>query len=103
LKSSLRELKRQISQRRREPAWNFSKIAYRAVLADQVRQELVGELTAMRRRWREIQELLEKWQAAAAKLKPPRRRKYPPENMMFPSKINFHHLGAERSDGKASR
>ena len=75
LKSSLREIKRQITQWRREPAWNFSNRTDHAALAEQVRRELTGELMAMRRRWMETQELIAKWKAAAEKLKSPRRRK----------------------------
>src|ERR1019366_1675929 len=53
LKSSLREIKRQITQRRCEPAWNFSGRTDHAVMADQVRRELTGELMRMRRQWLE--------------------------------------------------
>ena len=83
LKSSLREIKRQITQRRREPAWNFSNRTDHAVMADRVRRELTGELMAMRRRWSETQELIAQWKAAAEKLKPARRRKAPPPNLEF--------------------
>jgi hypothetical protein len=82
LKSSLREIKRQITQRRREPAWNFSNRTDHAVMADRVRLELTGELNAMRRQWRETQELIAKWKAAAERIKP-RRRKSPPPNPEF--------------------
>ncbi len=78
LKSSLREIKRQITQRRREPAWNFSSRTDHAVMAEQVRRELTGELMAMRRRWMDTQEIIAKWKAAAEKLKPSRRRKASP-------------------------
>ncbi len=77
LKSSLREIKRQITQRRREPAWNFSGRTDHAAMAEQVRRELTGELMMMRRRWMDTQEMIAKWKAAAEKLKP-RRRKAPP-------------------------
>ena len=79
LKSSLQEMKRQISQRRREPAWKFSERADHAVMAGQMRRELMGELMAMRRRWMDTQEVIAKWKAAAARLKPARGRKRPPE------------------------
>jgi hypothetical protein len=82
LKSSLREIKRQITQRRREPAWNFSGRTDHAVMADRVRRELTGELNAMRRQWRETQELIAKWKLAAERIKP-RRRKSPPANPEF--------------------
>ena len=75
LKSSLREIKRQITQRRREPAWNFSGRTDHTALAEQVRRELMGELMMMRRRWMDTQELIAKWKAAAERLKPSRRRK----------------------------
>jgi phage shock protein A len=83
LKSSLREIKRQITQRRREPAWNFSGRTDHAAMAEQVRRELTGELMAMRRRWTETQELIANWKAAAERIKPPRRRKSPPSNREF--------------------
>jgi len=83
LKSSLREIKRQITQRRREPAWNFSGRTDQAAMADQVRRELTGELMAMRRRWMDTQELIAKWKAAAERIKPPRRWKSPPSNTEF--------------------
>ena len=78
LKSSLREIKRQITQRRREPAWNFSGRTDHAARADQVGRELRGELMSMRRRWMDTQELIAKWKAAAEKLKPRGRRKAGP-------------------------
>lgn len=84
LRSSLREIKRQIAQRRREPAWNFSNRTDHAVLAEQVRRELMGELRVIRRRWMHTQELIAEWKAAAAKLKSPRRRKAKPQNPEFP-------------------
>ena len=80
LKSSLREIKRQITHRRREPAWNFSGRTDHAAMADQVRRELTGELMAMRRRWLDTQELIANWKAAAERLKPSRRQKSPPLN-----------------------
>jgi hypothetical protein len=83
LKSSLREIKRQITQRRREPAWNFSNRTDHAAMADQVRRELTGEMMAMRRRWMDAQELITRWKAAAEKLKPSRRRKAPPPEPEF--------------------
>ena len=74
LRSSLREIKRQITQRRREPAWNFSKRTDHAAMADQVGRELRGELMAMKQRWMDTQEVIAKWKAAAEKLKPRRRK-----------------------------
>jgi len=78
LKSSLREIKRQITQRRREPAWGFSERMDHAAMADQVRLELTGELMAMRRRCMDTQEVIAKWKAAAEKPKPSRRPKAQP-------------------------
>jgi len=75
LKSSLREIKRQITERRRDPAWNFSQQPDHSVMADQMQRQLFGDLMEMRRRWLETQEMIAKWKAAAERLKPPRRRK----------------------------
>jgi hypothetical protein len=83
LKSSLREIKRQITQRRREPAWNFSNRTDHAAMAEQVRRELTGEMMAIRRQWMDAQELITRWKAAAEKLKPTRRRKAQPQNPEF--------------------
>ena len=84
LKSALREIKLQIAQLRRDPAWNFSGRTDHAAMADQVRRGLLGELSAMRRQWMETQELIAKWKAAAEKLKPSRRRRSPPPNPELP-------------------
>ena len=75
LKSSLREIQRQLRMKRREPAWNFSGRTDHAAMADRVGRELLADLMAMRRRWQETQELLAKWKAAADRLKPLRPRK----------------------------
>ena len=83
LKSSLREIKRQLTSKRREPACNFSGRTDHAVMADQVSRGLMGELMLMRRRWMNTQELIAKWKAAAERLKPPRRRKSPPRDPEF--------------------
>src|ERR1022692_4858749 len=80
LKSSLREIQRQLRATRREPAWNFSGRTDHAAIADQVGRELVGELMAMRRRWMETQALLARWKAAADRLKPLRPRKTRPRS-----------------------
>jgi hypothetical protein len=55
LKSTLRQIKRQTTQQRREPAWNFSQRTDHAALADQLGRELRGELMVMRHRWRDTQ------------------------------------------------
>ena len=83
LKSSLREIKRRITQRRGEPAWNFSNRTDQSVMAEQVRRELTGELMAMRRRWMDTQELLTRWKVAADRIKPPRRQQRQPRSMEF--------------------
>ncbi len=78
VKSSLREIRRQLRATRREPAWNFSGRTDHAALADQVGRDLAAELTMMRRRWMETQDVLAHWKAAAERLKPLRRRKTRP-------------------------
>ncbi len=83
LKSSLRELKRQLTERRREPAWNFSTRPDRHVLADQVRRQLTADLTLMRQRSQEMQRLIADWKAAAERLKPERKRKTKPRDSEF--------------------
>ncbi len=84
LKSSLREIKRQINQQRREPAWNFSNRTDHAAAAEKLRRDLTGELQAMQRRRQEIQAMIAKWKAASEKVKAPRRRKPEPEYPEFP-------------------
>jgi DNA-binding transcriptional MerR regulator len=84
LKSSLREIKRQLTQRRRDPAWNFSRRADHEVLEFQMRRALTEDLQRMRDRWRETQELIAGWKRAAEHLKPPRRRKRQPRDMEVP-------------------
>jgi hypothetical protein len=83
LKSSLREIKRQLASKRREAAWKFSERTEHEVMADKVRRGLMGELMLMRRRWMDTQKLIAKWKAAAERLKPPRRRKSPPRDPEF--------------------
>ena len=75
LKSSLRETKRQLTQHRRDPAWNFSGRTDHALMADQVHRRLFGDLMEMRRRWMETHEMIAKWKTAAERLQPARRRK----------------------------
>ena len=84
LKSVLREIKRQIRQQRRDRAWNFSGRTDHEAMADQLRRELLFELSAMRGRWRETQALIARWKAAAEKLKPARRRPSPPPHPELP-------------------
>ena len=75
VKSSLREIQRQLRATRREPAWNFSERTDHTAIADKVGRDMAGELMAMRRRWMETQDLLAQWKAAADRLKPLRPRK----------------------------
>ena len=84
LKSSLREIKRQIVGLRKDPAWNFSRRSDHAVMAVEVRRNLMGDLRGMREQWRQTQEMIAGWKAAAERLKPPRRRKRHPQSTEFP-------------------
>ncbi len=83
LKSSLREIKRQIAQGRGEPAWNFSGRADHAAMEEQMRRNLTGELMAMQARWANTQKLIAKWKAAAEGGRPARRRKPSSQNSEF--------------------
>ncbi|MDB6036660.1 MAG: hypothetical protein JWM99_501 [Verrucomicrobiales bacterium] len=80
LKSSLREIKRQLSSHRKDPAWNFSQRSDRDSMTIQMRRNLTSDLQLMRERWRETQEVITEWQSAAARLKKRPRRKRHPEN-----------------------
>ena len=66
LKSSLREIKRQVSRYRHEPAWDFSRKTNREALTERVRSDLMHDLQQMRQRLRTFQELIGRWKAAAA-------------------------------------
>ena len=83
LKNSLREIKRQISGQRRDPAWNFSRRTDLDELAVQTRRTLMDDLERMRYQCRTIQEMIARWKVAAERLKQPRRRKNHPHNMEF--------------------
>ena len=84
LKNSLRQIKRQITEQRRNPAWNFSQRTDHAVMAERVRREMTEDLERMRERRRQLQELIAGWKAAADRPKPARRRKRQPPNPEFP-------------------
>jgi hypothetical protein len=84
LKHSVREIKRQLSDRRRDPAWNFTRRTDHDVLAVQMRREFTGDLERMRQQWRTGQEVIAGWKAAAERLKQPRRRKKQPRKSEFP-------------------
>ena len=83
LKHSLREIKRQVAGRRRDPAWNFSRRDDHEALAVQTRRTLMNDLERMRYQCRTIQEMIARWKAAAERLKQPGRRKNHPHNMEF--------------------
>jgi len=83
LKNSLREIKRQITGQRRDPAWNFSRRTDHDALVVQTRHSLMADLERMRYQCRMIQEMIARWKAAAERLKQPRRRKNHPQNMEF--------------------
>jgi hypothetical protein len=74
LKSSLREIKRQIAGRRKDPAWNFSRRSDRDVMAVQMHRRLMADLEDMREQWRQTQEMIAGWKTGAERLKQPRRR-----------------------------
>lgn len=84
LKTSLREIKRQIAGHRKDPAWNFSRRSDHAEMAVQMRRNLTNDLRGMREDWQETQEMIAGWKAAAERLKPTRRRKQRPQSMEFP-------------------
>jgi hypothetical protein len=85
LKSSLREIKRQIARQRHDPAWNFSRRIDHDVMAVQMLRKLMGDLEEMRERWRQTQEMIARWKVAAERLKQPRRRKHHPQSWEFMS------------------
>jgi hypothetical protein len=84
LKSSLREIKRQLAGHRRDPAWNFSLRANHDALADEMRRSLMDDLGRMRHQGRLIQGMIARWKAAAERLKQPRRRKPRPPSKVCP-------------------
>ena len=84
LKSSLREIKRQLARMRRDPAWNFSQRADHDTMARQMRRALMSDLEGMRYQCRQIQELIARWKAASELPKRPQRRKRHPQGMEFP-------------------
>jgi hypothetical protein len=84
MRSSLRGIKRQIAERRRDPAWGFSRKADHEVLELQTRQALTADLQQLRNRAQATQRLIAEWKAAAERVKPPRRRKAREQSMEFP-------------------
>jgi len=75
LKTSIREIKAQLSVKRRDPAWSFSIRTDHDTMAVKMRRELTGQLEELREHYRRTQELIAGWKAAADRLKPLRRRK----------------------------
>ena len=75
LKRSLREIKRQLTGLRRDPAWGFARRSDHDVMLLQMRRTLTADLEELRARWRPIQELIAEWKTAAERVKPPRRKK----------------------------
>ncbi len=75
LKSSLRQINRQLANLRRQPAWNFSRRADLDLMAVRMRRDLMHELEELREDWRETQELIAGWKAAAERGRPTGRRK----------------------------
>jgi hypothetical protein len=74
LKSSLREIRRQLASRRHDPAWNFSQSTDHDALAQQIRQSLMSDLERMRYQCRMIREMIARWKAAAERLNQRSRR-----------------------------
>ena len=83
MRSSLRGIKRQISERRRDPAWGFSRRADHEVLELQMRRALMADLHQLRDRAQATQNLIAEWKAAAERVKTPRRRKARVESPEF--------------------
>ena len=83
MRSSLREIKRQIAERRRDPAWGFSRRADHEVLQLQTRRALMTDLQQLRDRAQATRNLIAVWKAAAERIKPPRPRKSRTENLEF--------------------
>lgn len=75
IKSSLRQLKQELAQARRNPAWNFSNRADLESLASQTRRALTQDRDHLRFKAQQYRATIAKWQAAADRLKQPRRRK----------------------------
>ncbi len=75
VKSSLRQLKQELAEARRNPAWNFSNRTDLAELASQTRRTLTQDRDQLRFKAQQYRATIAKWQAAADRLKRPRRRK----------------------------
>ncbi len=75
IKNSLRQLKQELAQARKNPAWNFSNRTDLDSLASQTRRALTQDRDHMRFKAQQYRATIAKWQAAADRLKQPRRRK----------------------------
>ena len=83
MRHSLREIRRQIAERRRDPAWGFSRQADHAVLELQTRRLMMSDLQQLRERWQASQRLIAEWKAAAERVKPARQRRPRAESREF--------------------
>ena len=83
LKSSLREIKRQIAERRHDLAWDFSRRVDRDTMAAQLRRGMTGDLEMMRGRWQQMQEMIAEWKMASERVRKPRRTKRQPQGAAF--------------------
>lgn len=84
LKNSLRQVKHQLAELRRDPAWGFSVRTNHDVLTVQLRRALTADLKGMREHWQHTQHLLATWRSASERLRPPRRRKRAPRKPECP-------------------
>ncbi len=83
MKSSLRQIKRQVSKHKRDPAWNFSGRTDLEAFALQIQSELTAESIELKRRWMDIHATVERWKAASQKVQQTRRRKVRPSEPEF--------------------
>lgn len=76
-KASLRAVKRELSDCRREPAWKFNQTSDHAVLERRIRLEMEEERKVLRQMNDEADEVLRDWASLAARKRPagPRKRK----------------------------
>jgi hypothetical protein len=84
LKRSLRQLNRQLSEHRRDRAWNFSNRSDHSLLAIRLRAEMSEDLENLRGHWQETEDQIARWKAAAERSPKPRRQKRQPRNQNLP-------------------
>jgi len=84
LKTSLRQVKRQLAVLRKDPAWGFSLKTDHEAIATQLHRSLTRELRGMREDWKHTQKLVAEWKSASERLRPPRRQKSTPTQPEFP-------------------